>query len=126
MGVRTYFVLVSEQDGCNQLILGWNDVRIVCGERVICSESLTTLKAKSDHVFGQERKQPKMSRPGLYARVSTEDLQTDVEPAHAEYAGSATGTPVQTMIFPTNPILLGAEHGYGIDAHGSDYGRQGG
>ena len=33
-------------------------------------------KAKSDHVFGQARKQPKMFRAGLYARVSTNDQQT--------------------------------------------------
>src|SRR5215471_8493814 len=33
-------------------------------------------KAKSDHVFGQSRKQPKMLRAGLYARVSTNGQQT--------------------------------------------------
>jgi putative DNA-invertase from lambdoid prophage Rac len=33
-------------------------------------------KAKSDHVFGQRRNQPKMFRAGLYARVSTNDQQT--------------------------------------------------
>jgi putative DNA-invertase from lambdoid prophage Rac len=33
-------------------------------------------KAKSDNVFGQSRKQPKMFRVGLYARVSTNDQQT--------------------------------------------------
>jgi DNA invertase Pin-like site-specific DNA recombinase len=33
-------------------------------------------KAKSDHVFGQARKTPKMFRAGLYARVSTNDQQT--------------------------------------------------
>jgi DNA invertase Pin-like site-specific DNA recombinase len=33
-------------------------------------------KAKSDHVFGQSRRQPKMFRAGLYARVSTNDQQT--------------------------------------------------
>jgi hypothetical protein len=33
-------------------------------------------KAKSGHVFGQARKQPKMLRAGLYARVSTNDQQT--------------------------------------------------
>jgi putative DNA-invertase from lambdoid prophage Rac len=33
-------------------------------------------KAKSDHVFGQPRKPPKMFRAGLYARVSTNDQQT--------------------------------------------------
>jgi DNA invertase Pin-like site-specific DNA recombinase len=33
-------------------------------------------KAKSDDVFGQRRKQPKMFRAGLYARVSTNDQQT--------------------------------------------------
>jgi len=33
-------------------------------------------KAKSGHVFGQRRKQPKMLRAGLYARVSTNDQQT--------------------------------------------------
>ena len=33
-------------------------------------------KAKSDNVFGQPRKQPKMFRAGLYARVSTNDQQT--------------------------------------------------
>ena len=33
-------------------------------------------KSKSDNVFGQARKQPKMFRVGLYARVSTNDQQT--------------------------------------------------
>jgi putative DNA-invertase from lambdoid prophage Rac len=33
-------------------------------------------KAKSDHVFGQARRRPKMFRAGLYARVSTNDQQT--------------------------------------------------
>lgn len=33
-------------------------------------------KAKSEHVFGQSRKQAKMFRAGLYARVSTNDQQT--------------------------------------------------
>jgi putative DNA-invertase from lambdoid prophage Rac len=33
-------------------------------------------KAKSDNVFGQARKRPKMFRAGLYARVSTNDQQT--------------------------------------------------
>ena len=33
-------------------------------------------KAQSDHVFGQRRKQSKMFRAGLYARVSTHDQQT--------------------------------------------------
>src|SRR4051795_8786106 len=33
-------------------------------------------KAKSDNVFGQTRKHPKMFRAGLYARVSTNDQQT--------------------------------------------------
>src|SRR2546427_10427165 len=32
--------------------------------------------AKSDRDFGQRRKQPKMFRAGLYARVSTNDQQT--------------------------------------------------
>src|SRR5262245_8546822 len=32
--------------------------------------------AKSRHVFGQRRRQPKMLRAGLYARVSTNDQQT--------------------------------------------------
>jgi putative DNA-invertase from lambdoid prophage Rac len=32
--------------------------------------------AKSDYVFGQRRRQPKMLRAGLYARVSTIDQQT--------------------------------------------------
>jgi hypothetical protein len=32
--------------------------------------------AKSGRVFGQPRKQAKMFRVGLYARVSTEDQQT--------------------------------------------------
>ena len=31
----------------------------------------TLPKSKSDNVFGQPRKQPKMFRAGLYARVST-------------------------------------------------------
>src|SRR5215470_2392046 len=33
-------------------------------------------KAKSEHVFGQLRRPPKMLRVGLYARVSTNDQQT--------------------------------------------------
>jgi DNA invertase Pin-like site-specific DNA recombinase len=33
-------------------------------------------KAKSEYVFGQPRRQPKMLRVGLYARVSTNDQQT--------------------------------------------------
>jgi putative DNA-invertase from lambdoid prophage Rac len=33
-------------------------------------------KARSDNVFGQRRKPPKMLRAGLYARVSTTDQQT--------------------------------------------------
>jgi len=36
----------------------------------------TSRKAKSDDVFGQRRKQPKMLRVGLYGRVSTTDQQT--------------------------------------------------
>jgi putative DNA-invertase from lambdoid prophage Rac len=35
-----------------------------------------SLKLKSDNVFGQRRKQAKMFRAGLYARVSTNDQQT--------------------------------------------------
>ena len=35
-----------------------------------------SLKAKSDHVFGQARRASKMFRAGLYARVSTNDQQT--------------------------------------------------
>src|SRR5436309_3470563 len=34
------------------------------------------VNAKSDRVFGQRRKQPKMFRAGLDARVSTNDQQT--------------------------------------------------
>ena len=33
-------------------------------------------KAKSGHVFGQRRSQPKTLRAGLYARISTNDQQT--------------------------------------------------
>src|SRR5262249_1768941 len=33
-------------------------------------------KTKSDHVFGQARRQAKMFRVGLYTRVSTNDQQT--------------------------------------------------
>ena len=33
-------------------------------------------KTKSGQVFGHSRKQPKMFRAGLYARVSTQDQQT--------------------------------------------------
>jgi putative DNA-invertase from lambdoid prophage Rac len=45
-------------------------------------------KAKSDNVFGQARKLPKMFRAGLYARVSTNDQQTLPMQSHAmrEYA----------------------------------------
>jgi putative DNA-invertase from lambdoid prophage Rac len=46
-------------------------------------------KAQSDHVFGQRRKQQKMLRAGLYARVSTIDQQTLPMQLRAmrEYAG---------------------------------------
>src|SRR5229473_6728741 len=40
-------------------------------------------KTKSDNVFGQTRKQPKMFRAGLYARVSTNDQQTLPMQSHA-------------------------------------------
>jgi DNA invertase Pin-like site-specific DNA recombinase len=45
-------------------------------------------KAKSEYVFGQARKRPKMFRVGLYARVSTNDQQTLPMQSHAlrEYA----------------------------------------
>ena len=45
-------------------------------------------KAKPGHVFGQARRQPKMFRAGLYARVSTNDQQTLPMQSHAlrEYA----------------------------------------
>jgi DNA invertase Pin-like site-specific DNA recombinase len=45
-------------------------------------------KAKSDNVFGQRQKQPKLLRVGLYARVSTNDQQTIPLPIRAlrEYA----------------------------------------
>jgi putative DNA-invertase from lambdoid prophage Rac len=45
-------------------------------------------KMKSQHVFGQRSKQPKMFRAGLYARVSTNDQQTLAMQSHAtrEYA----------------------------------------
>jgi predicted site-specific integrase-resolvase len=33
-------------------------------------------KAKSDNVFGQSRRPPKMLRAGLYSRVSSNDQQT--------------------------------------------------
>src|SRR5271167_2493697 len=36
----------------------------------------TSEKAQSPRVFGQRQKRPKMSRAGLYARVSTNDQQT--------------------------------------------------
>jgi hypothetical protein len=36
----------------------------------------TSNEAKSQRVFGQARKAPKMLRAGLYARVSTLDQQT--------------------------------------------------
>src|SRR4051794_32452143 len=46
-------------------------------------------KAKSERVFGQARKRPKMFRAGLYARVSTSDQQTLAMQNRAmqEYAG---------------------------------------
>ena len=40
------------------------------------AEKRPSAKTKSDNVFGQQRKQPKMLRVGLYARVSTHDQQT--------------------------------------------------
>jgi DNA invertase Pin-like site-specific DNA recombinase len=45
-------------------------------------------KTKSEYVFGQARKRPKMFRAGLYARVSTNDQQTLPMQSHAmrEYA----------------------------------------
>jgi hypothetical protein len=39
-------------------------------------EKRASQKAKSDNVFGQSRRQPKMFRAGLYTRVSTNDQQT--------------------------------------------------
>jgi hypothetical protein len=36
----------------------------------------TSDQAKSERVFGQRQKTPKMFRAGLYARVSTNDQQT--------------------------------------------------
>ena len=50
-------------------------------------------KAKSGQVFGQARKQPKMFRAGLYARVSTNDQQTLPMQIRAmrEYAARAAG-----------------------------------
>ena len=49
----------------------------------------TSEKAKSPRVFGQRRKQRKMFRAGLYARVSTNDQQTLPMQSRAmqEYAG---------------------------------------
>ena len=46
-------------------------------------------EAKSEHLFGQARKRPKMLRAGLYARVSTNDQQTlpMQNRAMREYAG---------------------------------------
>jgi putative DNA-invertase from lambdoid prophage Rac len=46
-------------------------------------------KTKSGNVFGHRRKQPKMFRAGLYARVSTNDQQTLSMQSRAmrEYAG---------------------------------------
>jgi resolvase-like protein len=46
-------------------------------------------KTKSEYVFGQSRRQPKMFRAGLYARVSTNDQQTLAMQYRAmrEYAG---------------------------------------
>jgi len=40
------------------------------------AEKRASDKVKSHRVFGQRRKQPKMFRAGLYARVSTTDQQT--------------------------------------------------
>ena len=40
------------------------------------AEKRVSQNAKSHKVFGQARKQPKMFRAGLYARVSTNDQQT--------------------------------------------------
>jgi putative DNA-invertase from lambdoid prophage Rac len=40
------------------------------------AENRAVLRAKSNRVFGQARKQQKMFRAGLYARVSTSDQQT--------------------------------------------------
>jgi hypothetical protein len=41
-----------------------------------CPQKKAFQEPKSDGVFGQRRKGPKMFRVGLYARVSTNDQQT--------------------------------------------------
>jgi hypothetical protein len=53
----------------------------------------TSKEAKSNKVFGQPRKQPKMFRAGLYARVSTLDQQTLPMQMRAlrDYAPSVAG-----------------------------------
>src|ERR1041385_1272484 len=50
-------------------------------------------EGKSANVFGQPRKQPKMFRAGLYARVSTNDQQTLTMQNRAmrEYAAREAG-----------------------------------
>lgn len=52
--------------------------RLRPGERMACEVAAkrTSRNAKSVRVFGQARKQRKMLRAGLYARVSTSDQQT--------------------------------------------------
>src|ERR1051325_3701342 len=56
-------------------------------------------KAKSHNVFGQARKQPKMLRAGLYARVSTNDQQTLPMQSRAmrEYA-ARRGWPITVQV----------------------------
>jgi len=46
------------------------------GETLEMAANRASQSAKSHNVFGQARKQPKMFRVGLYARVSTNDQQT--------------------------------------------------
>ncbi len=56
-------------------------------------------KAESNRVFGQSRKQPKMFRAGIYARVSTQDQQTLPMQSHAlrEYAARRGWTVVMQV-----------------------------
>jgi putative DNA-invertase from lambdoid prophage Rac len=57
-------------------------------------------KTKSDHVFGQARRSAKMLRPGLYARVSTNDQRerTRAGLAHARDNGKRLGRPATAVL----------------------------
>lgn len=64
--------------------------------------------AKSGRVFGQPRKQAKMFRVGLYARVSTEDQQT--LPMQNRTMGEYAVRRGWTVAMQVNEVSSGAAH----------------